>query len=71
MVKDDELVGESARSIDLTGVWDRNSKMPPEMFKRWFGADKLSDGEISEIFQKDLEDIGLGLVKRWERDPQG
>jgi uncharacterized protein (DUF924 family) len=35
--------------LDFNG-WDRDSKMPPEMMKRWFGASKETDREITELF---------------------
>lgn len=38
------------------------------MFKRWFGADKLIDDEIKELFEKDLIDVGQNAFKHWESD---
>ncbi len=38
--------------------WDRNSKLPPHMMKRWFGGGPHTDAEITMLFKDDLIDIG-------------
>ena len=50
--------------------WDRNSKLPPHMMKRWFGAEH-TDPEISMLFKEDLEDIGQGNVSHWQGNKMG
>ena len=45
--------------------WDRNSKLPPHMMKRWFGGGPHTDSEIEMLFKDDLEDIGVGTVAHW------
>jgi|TARA_B110000285_G_C14945646_1_gene524189 uncharacterized protein (DUF924 family) len=61
---------EMSDDLDFNG-WDRDSKMPPEMMKRWFGASKETDREITELFQQDLLEIGKGALKHWEQNHQG
>ena len=39
-------------------TWDRNSKMPPQMMKRWFGGGPQTDEEISFLFKQQLVNIG-------------
>lgn len=51
--------------------WDRNSKMPPTMMKRWFGGGPQTDAEVTLLFKKDLIDIGYGKVAHWQGDPMG
>lgn len=31
--------------------WDRNSKMPASMMKRWFGGDAKKDAEVMLLFK--------------------
>ena len=31
--------------------WDRNSKMPPQMMKRWFGGGPQTDNEVTILFK--------------------
>ena len=31
--------------------WDRNSKMPATMMKRWFGGDAKKDAEVMLLFK--------------------
>ena len=45
--------------------WDRNSKMPPSMMKRWFGGGANIDAEIALLFKQDLIDVGQGKVSHW------
>ena len=53
----------SARKDESAEKWDRNSKMPPQMFKRWFG--KHDAQEISFLFKSDLVSIGQGTLDHW------
>jgi hypothetical protein len=31
--------------------WDKNSKMPPTMMKRWFGGGPQTDAEVTLLFK--------------------
>ena len=60
---------QSSRKDDTVSKWDRNSKMPPQMFKRWFG--KHNAQEISFLFKNDLVSIGQGNLDHWQQDRMG
>ena len=51
--------------------WDRNSKMPATMMKRWFGSGPQIDAEITLLFKQDLMDVGHGKVTHWQNDKMG
>ena len=51
--------------------WDRNSKMPSSMMKRWFGGDAKKDAEVMLLFKQDLLDVGHGKVGHWHFDKDG
>ena len=55
----------------MPNCWDRHSKLPPQMMKRWFGGGPHTDEEIKMLFQHDLIEIGHSKVKHWEQDLQG
>jgi len=38
-------------SIQKLAKWDRNSKLPPQMMKRWFGGGPQTDTEITLLFK--------------------
>jgi len=46
----DESFGPSQRG-SIKAKWDRNSKMPPQMMKRWFGGGPQTDTEITLLFK--------------------
>jgi uncharacterized protein (DUF924 family) len=51
--------------------WDRNSKMPPQMMKRWFGGGPQTDNEVTILFKQDLIDIGHHKLDHWQGDKMG
>ena len=51
--------------------WDRDTSMPPQMMKRWFGGRPNGDLEITNLFKKDLVDVGHGNVRHWLNDRDG
>ena len=73
LLTDIDLLQEKQQLIDIVPDtdWDRNSKLPVNMFRRWFGADKIIDDEIKELFEKDMIEVGQNIMKNWESDSQG
>ena len=62
----EDSLGPSQRgSVSKLAKWDRNSKMPPQMMKRWFGGGPQTDTEITLLFRLDLTDIGHNKVTHW------
>ena len=58
----------SKKEVDVeekSEKWDRNSKMPPQMMKRWFGHGKETDEEVTRLFKDDLIGIGHGNLTHW------
>ena len=51
--------------------WDRNSKLPPQMMKRWFGGGPQTDAEVTVLFKQDLIDIGHHKLDHWQGDKMG
>ena len=56
---------------DIEDNWDRNTRLPPGMMKRWFGGGPETDAEIKSLFSQLLIDIGHRKLKHLEYDPQG
>lgn len=65
------LDGENSSILNKDMKWDRNSKLPPHMMKRWFGGGPHTDAEITMLFKDDLVEIGHGTVAHWQGDKMG
>lgn len=66
------LDGDSIPKEGINGAkWDRNTKMPPQMMKRWFGGGPQTDAEVTVLFKQELIDIGHHKVDHWQGDKMG
>ena len=48
---DDSVGKENGVAASKSLKWDRNSKMPPQMMKRWFGGGPQTDAEVTLLFK--------------------
>lgn len=72
-ILDDSFANNPAAALNAhrPSKWDRNSKLPPQMMKRWFGGGPQTDAEVTLLFKQDLIDIGHHKLDHWQGDMMG